>query len=39
MKEQLYELRDSLGNLQDKEKVNKILSFASIDTKVEKNEK
>lgn len=39
MKEQLYELRDSLWKIKDKEKVNDILAYASTDTKVEKNEK
>jgi len=39
MKEQLYELRDSLVNVQDKEKVNEVIAFASTNTKVEKNEK
>jgi hypothetical protein len=39
MKEQLYELRESLVNVQDKEKVNEVIAFASTNTKVEKNEK
>ena len=39
MKEQLYELRDSLLNIKDKERVDEVLAFASTNTKVEKNEK
>ena len=39
MKEQLYELRDSLWKIKDKERVNEVLAYASTDTKVEKNEK
>jgi hypothetical protein len=37
MKEQLYELRDTLLNAQDKEKVDQVIAYASTDTKVEKN--
>jgi hypothetical protein len=39
MKERLYELRDSLLNIKDKERVDEVLAFASTNTKVEKNEK
>jgi hypothetical protein len=39
MKEELYELRDSLVKEQDKQKVNEVLAYASTNTKVEKNEK
>jgi hypothetical protein len=39
MKDQLYELRETLQNKQDIEKVNKIIAYASTNTKIEKNEK
>ena len=39
MKEQLYELRDSLTNVQEKQKVDSVIAYASTNTKVEKNEK
>ena len=39
MKEQLYELRDTLLKDQDKQKVDQVIAYASTNTKVEKNEK
>jgi hypothetical protein len=39
MKEQLYELRDTLLNVQDKQRVDSVIAYASTNTKVEKNEK
>jgi hypothetical protein len=39
MKEQLYELRDTLLKAQDKEKVDQVIAYASTDTKIEKNNK